>query len=97
MELQSIETRDEIGLVAFGPKSRIYVAGTAPVQRLVLDPAMRIVWLYALGHATPHGIPLEQVRRFQELPAAPVALPAEPVKRGPGRPSKQETTNAPKR
>jgi len=67
MKLKSIETRDELGLVAFGPRSRVFEVGVSSTAELFLDLSNRIVWLRAAGQEVAHGIPLEQVRRFTPL------------------------------
>ena len=67
MKLKSIETRDELGLVAFGPRSRVFEVGVSSTAELYLDLPNRIVWLRAAGQEVAHGIPLEQVRRFTPL------------------------------
>lgn len=78
MKLQSIETRDELGLVAFGPRSRVFEVGISPTAELFLDLPNRIVWLRGVGQPVAHGIPLEQVRRFTPMAEAPEAPKPQP-------------------
>ena len=83
MKLHSIETRDELSFVAFGERSRNYQAGTPPCARLEADLPCRVVWIWIGSSPVPHGIPLEQIRRFsptEELVGYPAGEPKPPIK-----------------
>lgn len=79
MKLKSIETRDELGLVAFGPRSRVFEVGASSTAELFLDLPNRIVWLRAVGQEVAHGIPLEQVRRFTPMTSPEPKTAAKPT------------------
>lgn len=80
MKLLSIETRDELSFIAFGDRSRNFQVGTQSCARLEADLQDRVVWIWIGTNPIPHGIPIEQIRRFSPVDNPVVGYPAEEPK-----------------